>query len=177
MPARTVLLVLALIPSLAAAQDDPRLATRLAPDVRAEVEAIIDSSRTDSLPVEPLVQKALEGASKGASGPMIIAAVRALAENLRSARTALGPGSTEQELVSGAAALRAGAPETVLRELRRARTRGRLAVPLAVLTDLVAQGVPVEQAWQSVLELARTEAKDDEFLRLKQRIPGRGGPP
>ena len=44
---------------------DPRLG-RLDPDTRAGVSAVVDSARAVGLPTEPLIQRALEGATKGA---------------------------------------------------------------------------------------------------------------
>ena len=75
------------------------------------------------------------------------------------ARSALGRESTEQEIVAGVAALRAGASPQAIRELRQARASRDVAVPLAVLADLVALGVQVETAYQSVLDLARTAGR------------------
>jgi hypothetical protein len=162
------LLALVLTPGVSEAQD-PRLTGRLDPATLNAVVAFIDSSRHDGLPSEPLVQKALEGASKGAPGVRIVAAVRNLADMMRTARSALGTQSSEQELVAGAAALRAGAAPDALGNLRRVRSSQGLAVPLAVLADLVALGVKVDVAYQSVLDLARSEATDEDFIRLKQR--------
>ena len=158
-----------LFPGISSAQD-PRLVVRLEPGVREAVIAFVDSSRADGLPSEPLVQKALEGASKGAPGPRILSALRSLAENLRIARTALGTASTEQELVAGAAAIRAGATIESIRTLRQANSARDLSVPLAVLADLVTLGVGMERAHRSVLDLAKTEARDEDFIRLKQRL-------
>jgi hypothetical protein len=161
-------LLLVSVSSPALAQD-PRLEARLDSTTLRSVTAYIDSSRADGIPAEPLVQKALEGASKGASGDRIVAAVRNLGTTMRTARTALGFASTEGELVAGAAALRAGASPEALRNLRQVRSSGGLDVPLAVLADLVGLGVGVDAAYRSVLDLARTQATDEEFLRLKQR--------
>jgi hypothetical protein len=171
MPIAALLLFL---PALLQAQD-PRLAARLDPSTRDAVTRMIDSSRAAGLPAEPLVQKALEGASKGASGERIVAAVRLLATNMTSVRTALGADPTEQEIVAGVAALRAGASTQSIHALRVARNRD-VAVPLAVLADLVALGVEVDTAYQSVLDLARTEADDAAFTRLKQRYAGERQP-
>src|SRR5256886_4596409 len=44
--------------------------------------ALVDSAHTAMLPTEPLVQRALEGATKRASGDAIVAAVRRLAADL-----------------------------------------------------------------------------------------------
>jgi hypothetical protein len=162
-----LLLVLSLGPTTALAQD-ARLSARLDPATLTAVSAAIDSNRAEGLPTEPLVQKALEGASKGASGQRIVQAVHQLAGTLRLARSALGAESSTQELVAGAAALRAGAAPEALRSMRQARSTG-LAVPLAVLADLVALGFQVESAYRSVMDLVRTEASDEEFIRLKTR--------
>lgn len=160
--------MLLLIPALLQAQD-PRLSARLDPSTRDAVVRLIDSSRAIGLPTEPLVQKALEGASKGAAGDRIVAAVRLLSNNMTSVRAALGPEAREQEIVAGVAALRAGASTQSIHGLRIARGNRDVAVPLAVLADLVALGVEVDAAYQSVLDLARTEADDAAFNRLKQR--------
>lgn len=148
---------------------DPRLEGRLDAVTLQAVTSYIDSSRDDGIPAEPLIQKALEGASKGAPGDRIVAAVRNLGSLMRTARSALGSESNDREIVAGAAALRAGAAPDGLRNLRRARGASNLEVPLAVLADLVGLGVRVETAYESVLDLARSRAPDAEFIRLKER--------
>ncbi len=52
---------------------DSRLAARLDADTRLAVVAIVDSAQRRRVPVEPLVDKALEGASKRARGEMTVA--------------------------------------------------------------------------------------------------------
>jgi hypothetical protein len=162
-----LMLFVGLAPPLVA--QDPRLAARLDSTTLSSVTSYIDSSRRDGVPTEPLIQKALEGASKGAPGDRIAAAVRSLGGLLRTARAALGSESSDREIVAGAAALRAGAAPEGLRSLRQVRGAANLEVPLAVLADLVALGVRVESAYASVMDLARTRAPDPEFLRLKDR--------
>jgi len=160
-----------------AAAQDPRLG-RLDPGARPLVAGVLDSARAAGLPTEPLVQRALEGATKGAPGPLIVSAVQRLAADLGRAREALGPGTTPPELEAGAAALRAGAGPAVLAQLRRAR-RQTIAVPLAVLTDLVAGGVPVDSAAAAVLALAARARDADlvEFRRSVERDIALGAPP
>jgi len=172
------LLAAMLVAGRAAAQQiDPRL-ERLDGTARPTVAAVIDSARTAMLPTEPLVQRALEGATKRASGEMIVAAVRRLAVDLGHAREALGSTASGAELTAGAAALRAGASQTILAELRRTR-REPLTVPLAVLADLVASGVPVDSAAAAVLSLARRARDADlvEFRRAVERDIALGAPP
>jgi len=172
------LLATMLVAGRAAAQQlDPRL-ERLDAATRPAVAALVDSARAASLPTEPLVQRALEGATKRASGEVIVAAVRRLAVDLGRAREALGSTASSAELSAGAAALRAGASQTTLAELRHAR-REPLIVPLAVLADLVASGVPVDSAAAAVLALSR-QARDAElveFRRAVERDIALGAPP
>lgn len=155
---------------LAAQGDDPRLAARLDAPTRAAVSRTIAEARDAGLPVEPLVDKALEGASRGVPGPRIVAAVDRLAADLTHARSALGTRASGGELVAAAAALRAGASEQGLAAIGKARAAGGLTVPLATLADLVARGVPVETASSVVLGLAERGVSDAGFVALRQTV-------
>ncbi|HEU4563893.1 MAG TPA: hypothetical protein VFS05_04550 [Gemmatimonadaceae bacterium] len=173
-----LLALLALAPALAA--QDARLAARLDARTRAAVAAVVDSARAAGLPAEPLVDKALEGASKRAPGARIVAAVRALAGELATARAALGAGASDAELVAAAGALHAGTTAGALSRLRAVRPREPLTVPLGVVTDLAARGVPADSAAAVVLTVARTGGRDDDFLALRRDVEqaiGSGVPP
>jgi len=160
-----------------AAVQDPRL-ERLDPDTRAAVAAVVDSAQGVGLPVEPIIQRALEGATKGASGTRIVAAVRRLAADLGTARTALGTSAAEAELEAAVAALRAGATPDVLANLRDVR-RPPLTIALSVLADLVASGVSADSAAAAVLALAPKARDADlvEFRRAVERDIALGAPP
>ena len=156
---------------------DARLGRRLDSTTVAALSIVIDSVRAAGLPVEPLVQRALEGAAKRASADRIVAAVRLLADELGIARAALGPASTPPELVAAASALRAGVRPADLTELRQRRSTG-LTVSLAAVTDLVTSGVPPDSAAAAVLALAA--ARDDQivaFRRAVERDIALGAPP
>lgn len=159
------------------AVQDPRL-ERLDPDTRTSVTAIVDSARGVGLPTEPLVQRALEGATKGAAGARIVTAVQRLAGDLGTARIALGARAATSELEAGVAALRAGARAQVLTNLRTAR-RGPLTMALSVLADLVASGVPADSAAAAVLALAPNARDADlvDFRRAVERDIALGAPP
>jgi hypothetical protein len=157
------------LPAVAGAQTE-RLAGRLDERTRAAVIAIVDSVRSSGVPADPLVNKALEGASKGADGARIVAAVRALAANLGTVRAALGAGATEPELVAGAAALRAGASVAFLGRLRASYPREPLVVPLAVMADLVARGVPADTAEGSVLALVKAGVREADLVAFRQSV-------
>ena len=168
--ARVLLAAVALCaPALLRAQD-ARLDARLDAHTRDAVVTLIDSARAEGIPSEPLVQKALEGASKHAEGPRILTAVRMLARELGDARSALGPSSTEAEVIAGAGALHAGIAPGALSRMRASRARGSLTVALAVLTDLVARGVPGDTATTVISALAGAGAQDAELLRFQQGV-------
>jgi hypothetical protein len=154
----------------AARAQDSRLESRLDPRTRAAVTAVIDSARADALPTEPLVLKALEGASKRADGERIVTAVRSLARDLRNARAVLGSDAGEAELSAAAGALRAGASPGTLARLRAVRRGQSLAVPLAVLSDLIARGVPPDTASSIILSLGSAGARDDGFFALRSDV-------
>ncbi|HEX3234922.1 MAG TPA: hypothetical protein VHR41_12040 [Gemmatimonadales bacterium] len=175
-----LLLLVGLVTVLPAAlrAQDRRLAERLDPVTAATVQHLVNSARTSGLPTEPLVQKALEGSTMGASGDRIRTAVQGLLGQLAQAREALGSRASEAELTAGAGALRAGLPGGSLSQLHDIRSGQSLVVPISVLTDLVAEGVPPEQATREVFDLAREGRSDAEFVELRRRVQlRRGGTP
>jgi hypothetical protein len=161
------------LPATAQAQDG-RLTERLDAATAARVQQVVDSARQAGLPSEPLVQKALEGATLGASDDRIVAAVQSLHGQLRRARGALGGEASDAELTAAAGALRAGLDPSALQRLQSLRAGQPLVVPIAVLTDLVAEGVPPAEATRSVLDLARDGRPDDEFVALRRQVQQRG---
>jgi hypothetical protein len=170
--ARSALLALALGTGSVSAQTnvDSRLSTRLDPRTRSAVVAIIDSARLASLPVEPLIDKALEGAAKKATSQQIVSAVRTFAGQLLEARRALGERSTEPELLGGAQAIRAGIPAQQLERLRRARAGAQIATALTVASDLVTREVPVDTAVAAVTKLVSSLASDEQLLAVRSDI-------
>jgi hypothetical protein len=156
-------------PHVAAAQD-ARLQARLDAPTRDAVSGIIDSVRAAGIPSEPLVQKALEGASKHADDARIVSAVRKLASELGDARAALGASSSDAEVIAGASALHAGIAPAALTRMRAARAQGSLTVALAVLADLVARGVPGDTATSVISAMTVAGAPDAELLRFRQGV-------
>jgi hypothetical protein len=176
----STVLVIALLGLLAApaagavpAGDEARLRARLAPATAARVLELVREAGENGLPTGALVARALEGASRSAADDEIVAAVRRQLSGLVAARRALGGGRTSTEIVAGASALLAGVPEDSLARLRVARPEGSLAIALVVLSDLVARGVPVEQASNGVLVAARSGATDAMLLRMRERVHAR----
>lgn len=159
--------------------DEARLRARLGLETTQQVMAIVREARAAALPTDPLVARALEGASRGADAARIVSGVRALADALAGARTALGASATPDEVVAGGNLLLAGLPADTLARLRATRS-GSLVVPLVVLGDLVSRGVPPGPASDAVITAARSGATDRSLLRLRERIHARiekGGSP
>jgi hypothetical protein len=171
-------LALSLLVPRAAIAQDPRLERRLDSATLRAVSAVIDSANRLGLPVEAMVQRALEGAAKHASSVQIVAAVRRLEQDLGAARDALGAASSQAEIVAAASALRGGVRVADLTRLRQRRTQD-LTVALATLADLVTSGVPPDSAAAAVIALAGS-ARDDQiadFRRAVERDIALGAPP
>ena len=151
------------------AQDD-RLAAKLDGQTHVAVMRSLDTARERGLPLDPLVNKALEGATKRAPGPRIEAAVDTLLRRLEVSRDALAPSPSARDIAAGADALAYGVTRDALASMRTIRPRGSLAVPLAVLTQLVASGVPVARATIVVAELIRRGARDEQLIALSDDV-------
>ena len=54
--------------------------------------------------------------------------------------------------------------------LKRARPSGSLVIPLIVLSDFVARGIPAVSASSTVLAATRAGAADPALLRMRERI-------
>lgn len=150
--------------------EDARLRTRLGADLAPQVIAIVHEAASQGLPTATLVARALEGASRQADAGAIVAAVRRQESGLVAARRVLGTAARDAEVEAGAGALLAGVPEDSLASLKHARPTGSLVIPLVVLSDFVARGVPVASASNTVLAAARAGAPDPALLRMRERI-------
>jgi hypothetical protein len=150
--------------------EEARLRARLKPEVATPVIEVVRSAAAQGLPTAPLVARALEGASRQADDAAILDAVRRHAAGLVAARRAMGPTARAAELDAGAGALMAGVPEDSLASLKRARPAGSLVIPLVVLSDFVARGIPAASASNTVLAATRAGAADAALLRMRERI-------
>jgi hypothetical protein len=167
-----IVLAVVALPVTLGAQDarSARLDGKLDGETQAVVLRTLDSARTRGLPVEPLVDKALEGATKRAAGPRIQAAVAMLMQRLETARDALAPNPGPRDIAAGADALAYGATREALVTMRAIRPNESIAVPLGVLTQLVAGGVPVARATRVVADLLRRGARDEQLIALNNDV-------
>lgn len=159
-------LLLPLLFPFALSAQDPRLAARFSKESATRISAVIESAVAEGLPAEPLILRALEGSVKGASDDRILQVLARLRSSLHLARATLGPGVESADLTVAAAALQAGVPEARVAELQRWRNGRPLTAPLGAYLDLVARGVPGEQAWSQISGLAQRRAADREYIGL-----------
>ena len=149
---------------------DPLLNRRLGPAVATSVAAIVDSAVATGLPREPLVQKALEGASKGASAEQIIDATRRLAKGMRHAREFLGEAAGDQTIVAGAVALRLGIRPEALQRFRRVSSGLELQAGLTLAVDLIQRGVPPDTSALLVETALSSSLPPADLLGMRQVI-------
>ncbi len=152
------------------AAQEPVLQARLDAATYRSVSVLLDSARVAGIPTQSLVSKALEGASKGASGERIVAALRRLSGELAAARGALGVESSAAEIDAGATVLHIGVEPRQLASLRAARPHQSLTIPLGMMADLVARGVPTDSAGVVVLALARAKMRDEDFVAFRRNV-------
>lgn len=167
--AALALLLGATLPHALSAQGEEamaRLQAALPPAAAAEFATTIRDARSRGLPIEPLVDKALEGTAKGVAADRIIAVVRMLENDLGRARSLLGDerAAVATDVVGIADALRRGVPEAALRTLVEADGTGSMTMETHVLADLLDSGVPVDAALD-VLAAWRARGHDPNELR------------
>jgi hypothetical protein len=150
--------------------DDPRLLNRLDERTREAVSAVIESARKEGLPTEPIVDKALEGASKQANGQLIVSVVTGLVRDLRRAREALGPASSGRDIEAGADALRAGLKVAELERLRFAKSTVRVSMALDIASFLINQGVPADTIGPQLVSLVVAAASEEQLMAMRQQI-------
>lgn len=134
-----------------------RIRAELPPAAVERIETQLQQAMERGLPVEPLLDKAVEGIAKGVAGDRIAGAVTQLSGQLGQARALLGNGAPPAavDVTAVADALRRGVPEHAVRRIReRAAPDEPVAMAVHTVGDLMDQGVPVEQAL-AVLEAWR----------------------
>lgn len=144
-----MLTLLALPLSLLSAQQPTiaqRLQDRVPPEVAALVQRLGAAASARGLPVDPLIQKAIEGSAKGVPAERVSIAVQQLVAQLDTAAIALREGGlTTDTLIigAGAFAITAGLSSHDITALARTgASTPALTVGLRVAGTLAAMGVP-----------------------------------
>ena len=160
-----VIALLALLALAAPAMAKPKSEPALPPGV----STLLDEARGRGLPTAPLEATAREGVAHGATTERILLAVRAQTGALARARDALAPRAAEAEIVAGASVIAAGVgPDSLVR--LRAAGEGSVLVPLVVMADLIARGVPASEAAATLIVARRARLGDAELMRLREHV-------
>ncbi len=138
---------------------------------RSAVQREIARAESKGLPTQPLVAKAMEGVTKQATGEQIRDAVSSLAKRLEQARALLAPSPSAAEVASGADALRAGVPAPMVKKIRAAWPADQSVVmPLDVMTELVARGIPASRALERLTSLMAKGATPSQIAALGSSV-------
>jgi hypothetical protein len=135
------------------------------------VQTIAQDAAARGLPVELLIQKALEGGAKGVPADRVIAAVRVLATQLDEARGALREAGIQapspQAIEGGAYAINAGLNAGQIRDLGRvSQPPYDPALTLRVAATLTALGVPARQGLQLMTRMMQAGRPPNELRDL-----------
>jgi hypothetical protein len=130
------------------------------------VSQIIDAVAAQGLPAGLILSKARFALAVRTPGPKIVETAKAMAARLVVARSAIAPHELESDLAGAEAALSYDVPPRILQRISLASPKQPIAVPLGVLTQLVADRVPAERAGEIVTELLRRGATTTQLAKL-----------
>ena len=152
-----------------------RLSGHVDASVIAAVSALADSAAARGLPIDPLVEKAIEGGAKAAPSERIVAAVQAVFARLGRAQQALqaatNQATTPDVIAAGAFALSAGLQDSDVRNVARAcGAHCSPAAALRVAGTLAALGVPPAATVELVRETLRAGGRDRDVVALPVRV-------
>jgi hypothetical protein len=170
-----VSLLLAICSTAVTAQDvTARLGGRVSPEVAALVQQLASAAAARGLPVDPLIQKAIEGSAKGVPADRVATALRALSGQLDAAAAALqqaGAAPDTDAIAAGAFALNAGLREQDVTTLAQvSRPSSSVAATLRVASTLAAMGVPAAEVVELVTQVIASGGGANEVLGLPAEV-------
>ena len=151
------------------AQSPTRLA-RVPDAARPAIDSLIAVAVAESLPTEPLVQKALEGTAKGVPPDLLVNGVRRGLLQLRQARTIVaraipvGQPVPEGHVAAVAAALARGLNPSVVERLVAVAPSEPPAPALHATADLMAHGFNADSAADLLVEAHDKGLRGDRLL-------------
>lgn len=153
-----------------------RLAGRVSPDIAALVNELGAAAAARGLPIDPLIQKAIEGSAKGIPPERVATAVRLVAMQLDTAAGALRNAGAAfaadtVAIAASAFALTAGLTSRDIAQLARSGGPAPdVIVGLRVAGTLVAMGVPPGEAVTLVGATLQAGRPAGELLALPGRV-------
>ena len=166
-----VLLAGAVLATPLSAQDDDLARVRAryeAPTVEA-LERVISDAEADGVPRQLLVEKAVEGVAKGASGAMLVQAVGTWADELRGAVALLGRGAEPSGLAKAAESIRHGIDPDVVSDLSADYPRD-FPIMLQAIEDFLHAGVELEVAQSLVVDAAERGFRGQDVMTLSATL-------
>jgi hypothetical protein len=134
------------------------------------IQQLVDSLASTGVPSQILIDKAVEGARKGAPPERVLSVIRSYAGHIKTAQAVLGSGKRNDVYQAAANALLAGVSVKVLHDLQSLRPAATLVLPLVVVTDLTLRGVPEDSAAAYVTRLLVADARDSDLAELQQNV-------
>lgn len=174
-----MLITVALPLALLMTQQQPitdRLAGRVSPDIAALASELGADAARRGLPIDPVLQKAIEGSAKGVPSDRVAAAMRLVIAQLDASAGALRQGGAALAadtlaIAAGAFAITAGLKDRDVAELARSgAARTEVIVGLRVAGTLVALGVPASETVTLVNGTLRAGRPAGELLALPGRV-------
>ena len=151
-----------------------RLAGRVSPDIATLVERLGTAASTRGLPVDPLIQKAIEGSAKGVPSERVVTAVRWVAMQLDTAAAALREGGVVTDtlvIAAGEFAISAGLSNHDITALARTGASvAALTVGLRVAGTLAAMGVPSAENIALISAKLRSGQPAGDLLSVPARV-------
>ncbi len=153
---------------LVAQDGNPRL-VRVPDAARPAIDSLIAVAVAESLPTEPLVQKALEGSAKGVPPDRLVTGVRRGLMQLREARSIVtravpGQPAPEGHVAAVAAALARGLSPAIVERLISVAPTEPPAPALHATADLVAHGFDPDSAADLLVEARSKGLRGDRLL-------------
>jgi hypothetical protein len=153
-----------------------RLAGRVPPDIAALATELGTDAARRGLPIDPIIQKAIEGSAKRVPAERVGAAMRLVVTQLDAAAAGLRDGNAVLSadtvaIAAGAFALTAGLSGRDIATLARSGSPpAQVIVGLRVAGTLVALGVPASETVTLVTERLRAGRPAGELLALPGQV-------
>jgi hypothetical protein len=154
---------------LSAQNGNPRLAGRVPAAALPAIDSIIATAVAESLPTEPLVQKALEGGAKNVPADRLVNGVRRGLLQLRAARAIVAravPGQTPPEghVAAVSAALARGLPAPIVERLLTVAPNEAPGPALHAAADLIAHRFDPDSAADLLVDAHNKGLRDGRLL-------------
>jgi hypothetical protein len=148
---------------------------RVSPELRALVGELAAAAAARGLPVDPLIEKAIEGSAKGVAAARVALALRAVFAQLDTSAAGLRAGGRTNPdtsvVAAGGFAVTAGLRGSDIAELARARAAdSALIVGLRIAGTLAALGVPAPETVELVSATLQAGSPTIDLLSLPGRV-------